>query len=1103
MKKNLIWDYLKRVTPWRLSSLYALIGGLWILFSDRVLGFFVADHDLYIQWATVKGWLYVVLTSVLLYFLFYWELKSLQESEEALQESYKQLQLKHSELESAHEEMEATHEELVAAEEELKQQFYEVQEREEYYRRIYEGISSGILVQDRFGKLIHANDAACRLLKRSRLQLTGPTPPFEGTWQAKFSEGTPFNWKDLPIDVLSGNAGSSMYRVIEVSEDTIAKSWLSIHSDLIRNANSEDDQEIVTTLVDITEEKTLETYEHLLKEINRMVLQEKPLPEIKKYLCEQLVKEMGFPWVWIGVRKDDGMVEFRAQAGIEIVDSLVVRWDNSPYGQGVVGRTIRTGETQVDALEGNPLFEAWKELLAQNGLRSVAAFPLTHQGETFGALTLYSKETDFFDEKRIVFLEHFSLQLALTFNSAQDREHLERYRLLAEDSLEIILFIHPDGRIIDANEAAVNRYGYTREELIHLHIQDLRMLEDESVLLNLLEKARLGIQFESLHGCKDGSVFPVEISAKGAILNGNPIIVSIIRDTTERKNAEAMVWLEKERAQVTLDSIGDAVITTDCRGIVEYLNPIAEALTGWTISEAVGYPLEQVFQIVNEKTNEPVESPIVRCLREGRIVGLANHTVLIHRERQRIAIEDSAAPIRDRQGVVIGGVLVFHDVSDKRNLMRELAHQAHHDALTGLPNRILFNELLSQTLAQARRKKSMLAVLFLDLDHFKLINDTLGHNTGDLLLKACSERLKKALREGDTIARQGGDEFLVLLPEIRQEEEAASIAERVLAVFLKPFVLDWNEVFINTSVGISLYPNDGCDLETLIKQADTAMYYAKEQGRNNYQFFTPELNFRAHERLSLENSLRRALEREEFVLYYQPQVDFESGCIVGVEALIRWNSAERGIVSPDTFISIAEETGLIVPIGEWVLRRACTQNVVWQKQGYSPWRIGVNISARQFQEPHFIELVARILQETKMDPQWLELEITESIAMEKGEFSVEMLRSIKELGVRISIDDFGTGFSSLNYLRQLPVDTLKIDQSFVRDIWADDNGETVITMIILLAQNLQLKVIAEGVETETQWTFLKNKRCDEMQGYFFSKPLPAEDLEKRFLYPQR
>jgi diguanylate cyclase (GGDEF)-like protein/PAS domain S-box-containing protein len=1101
MNKNLKWDNLKRVTPWRLSSLYALLGGFWILFSDHILSFLVKDQKLLMLLSTLKGWFYVIVTSMLLYFFFYREIKLLQDSEDALQESYKQLQLKHKELETAHEEMEATHEELVAAEEELKQQFSEVQEQEAYYRRIYEGISSGLLVQNNFGKLIHANDAACRLLRRSRIQLNRPTPS-DGTWMAKFSDGTPFRWERLPKDTLSQGHLSPVYHEIEISGEAQRKSWLTIHSDPILNQNSEHGQEIVTTLVDITEEKLLEKYELLLKEIDRMVLQEKPLAEIKNYLCKQLVEEMDFPWVWIGMKRDDGMVELRAKAGIENIEHLTVRWDDSPYGRGAVGRTIQTGIMHIDILDGNPLFEPWQDLYEENRLRSVAALPLTDKGEVFGALTLYSRDVDFFDPKRIAFLEHFSFQLALMFNSAKNREHLERYRLLAEDSLEMILFIQPDGRILDANEAAVERYGYTREELTSMYVRDIRLNGDKGQLAQQLKQAaHSGIQFECLHRCKDSSIFPVDVSAKGAIFHDNSIIVSIIRDATERKNAEATVWLANERAQVTLDSIGDAVITTDINGDVEYLNPIAETLTGWANKEATGIPLKQVFHIVNEDTGEPVESPIVRCLREGRIVGLANHTVLIHKEGQKIAIEDSAAPIRDRNGSVIGGVLVFHDVSDKRNLMRELAHQAQHDALTGLPNRLLFNELLNQALAQAKRKKSMLAVLFLDLDHFKLINDTMGHNMGDLLLKLCSKRLQKTLREGDTIARQGGDEFLILLPDIKQEEEAASITARILAIFHKPFVLDGSEVFMTTSVGISLYPNDGRDLETLVKQADSAMYYAKEQGRKNYQFFTPELNYRTQERLSLENSLRRALEREEFLLNYQPQVDFQTGNVVGMEALIRWNSSERGLVSPDAFIHVAEETGLIVPIGEWVLRKACAQNIAWQKQGYQPCRISVNISARQFQETNFIELLDQVLKDTKMDPQWLEIEITESIAMEKGETAVNLLHRIKELGVRISIDDFGTGFSSLSYLKRLPVDTLKIDQSFVRDIHTDENGEAVITTIILLAQSLRLRVIAEGVETQTQWSFLREKRCDEMQGYFFSRPLLAEEFEKTFLIP--
>ncbi|EGW40291.1 bifunctional diguanylate cyclase/phosphodiesterase, partial [Desulfosporosinus sp. OT] len=667
--------------------------------------------------------------------------------------------------------------------------------------------------------------------------------------------------------------------------------------------------------------------------------------------------------------------------------------------------------------------------------------------------------------------------------------------------LDLIIFISPDGQIIDANEAAVKRYGYTREELTQMYVHNLRLPEDRLTVPDFLQKAQKGLQLELQHVCKDGSVFPIEISAKGATSNGKPIIISLIRDITKRKNAEAAIWLEKERAQVTLESIGDAVITTDVYGNVEYLNPIAETLTGWKNTEATGLSLEEVFRIVNEETREPVESPIIRCLKEGRIVGLANHTVLISRMGHTIAIEDSAAPIRDRNRVVIGAVLVFHDVSDKRNLMKEMAYQAHHDALTGLPNRLLFNEHLNLALSHARRKQGKLAVLFLDLDRFKLINDTMGHSLGDLLLNVVAERIREILREGDTLARQGGDEFLILLAEISNEHEVVKVSERILGVFAHPLMLDGNEVYMSTSIGISLYPSDGSDLETLVKQADTAMYYAKEQGRNNYQFFMTGLNIKANDRLSIENSLRKALERGEFVLHYQPQVDLESGFIVGMEALIRWNANDRGMVSPAVFIPIAEETGLIVQIGEWVLRTACAQNVVWQEQGYPFLRMAVNISARQFREPNFIKTVEGILQEIGMDPQWLELEITESIAMENGEASVAMLSSFKELGIRISIDDFGTGFSSLNYLRRMPIDTLKIDQSFIQDISIGENGEEVVTAIIQLAKNLRLKVIAEGVETNTQCSFLKNKQCNEMQGFLFSKAVTSEEMEKLFDQP--
>lgn len=952
MKWNGKWTDLKQVTPLRFATIYAFISGMWILFSDRLLGLVVSDHRTLIQLGTFKGWFYTVVMSVFLYFIFHWSIKSLQASEEALQQSYMDL--------------EATHEELVAAEEELKQQFDEVQEREAYYRRIYEGVSSGIMVQDRFGKLIHANTAACRLLKRNVKQLAENTMS-DASWQATYADGSPVCWEALPEIVQFDTSGTPFSREVAISvEDAVV--WLLMNCDVVVAPLSEYEHELVITLIDITEDKKIEMYEHLLKEVERRVLQERSLPKILLFLCEQLTQNLKYAWAWVGTKESDGSIAFHAHAGIPDFESVTVRWDESHLGDGAAGRAIRLGKPQVETFEGNARFEAWIDFYNKHQLRSIAAIPLIHQNETFGVLALYSHQNHFFDGPHVRFLEHFANQLAMAFNFAREREHLERYRLLAEHSSEMILFIRPDGRILEANEAALQTYGYSHEEFTHSHVQEICLAADRVQVPMMLKHAADGMHFECLHQRSDGSTFPVEVSLRGATLNGDPIILAIIRDITQRKNAEA-----------------------------------------------------------------------------------------------------------------------------------QLIHQAHHDALTGLPNRLLFNEHLNQALAQARRKGSRLAVLFLDLDRFKLINDTMGHNAGDHLLQAVTGRLKQTLREGDTMARQGGDEFLILIPELIHEEDAAVISEKILEVFTQPFTLDHREVFISPSIGISLYPTDGLDLETLVKQADTAMYFAKEQGRNNYQFFTKGLNIKAHERLSLENRLRKALEREEFILYYQPQVDLESGCVVGMEALLRWNLGEEGMVSPDVFIPIAEETGLIVPIGKWVLRTACIQSKVWQEQGYSPLRMAVNISARQFQEPWFVFLVAEILQETALDPEWLELEITERIAMENGDASIEGLRQLKELGVRISIDDFGTGFSSLNYLRRLPIDTLKIDQTFIRDISADENGEEVVMTIIQLAKNLRLKVIAEGVETKDQLSFLKDKRCDEMQGYLFSKPLPAEEVERLFV----
>ena len=425
----------------------------------------------------------------------------------------------------------------------------------------------------------------------------------------------------------------------------------------------------------------------------------------------------------------------------------------------------------------------------------------------------------------------------------------------------------------------------------------------------------------------------------------------------------------------------------------------------------------------------------------------------------------------------------------------EIEHLAYHDALTGLPNRPLFIDRLIVALAQANRGHQKLAVFFLDLDRFKDINDSLGHTMGDTLLKAVAERIRRCVREGDTVARFGGDEFTLLIPKIENIEDAAKIALKIIETLKIPFFVNERELFVTTSIGVSIFPADGSDPETLVRNADTAMYRAKEQGRDNYQLYAADMNAQALERLGLENSLRKALSQNELVLHYQPQIDAQSGAIVGVEALVRWQHPERGLLSPAHFISVAEMSGLIVPIGEWILRTACRQLKTWQRKVDQSFTVAVNLSARQFQQPDLVDMIRSAVHETGIEPSSLEVEITESNAMQNAENTMYILRELKALGVRISMDDFGTGYSSLNYLKRFPIDTLKLDKGFINDITTDASDAAIVSAVIQMAHSLELHVTAEGVERQEQLEWLRRQKCDTIQGYLFSKPLAADQLE--------
>jgi len=472
------------------------------------------------------------------------------------------------------------------------------------------------------------------------------------------------------------------------------------------------------------------------------------------------------------------------------------------------------------------------------------------------------------------------------------------------------------------------------------------------------------------------------------------------------------------------------------------------------------------------------------------------------REREIRAADTLAAACGDQMirlqqanAHLVTATIEAHKLAEQVEMAKvELAHLAHHDALTGLPNRVLLLDRLSQAIELAQRQCTQLAVMFMDLDQFKHINDSLGHGVGDQLLKSVAHRLLSCVRQSDTVSRQGGDEFVLLLPLIEHAEDAALSAQKLLAALIPPHHIDQHELHIGVSIGISIYPDDGQDAETLIKNADIAMYHAKENGRNNYKLFDQGMNARAVQRQSVEVSLRRALERQEFVLHYQPKINLQSGTMIGVEALIRWQHPELGLLLPARFVSIAEDCGLILPIGRWVLREACLQARAWQDAGLPPITVAVNTSALEFRAKDFLEYLQVTLEEAHLEPHYLELELTESVLMRDAAATDFVLHALADLGVKLAIDDFGTGYSSLSYLKRFRINTLKIDQSFVNQITRSPDDATIVSAVIGMGKNLRQSVIAEGVETAEQHAFLLAQQCDQGQGYFFGHPMTADAL---------
>lgn len=574
-----------------------------------------------------------------------------------------------------------------------------------------------------------------------------------------------------------------------------------------------------------------------------------------------------------------------------------------------------------------------------------------------------------------------------------------------------------------------------------------------------------------------------------------PLVNRLIHSEQQAHKTSARLRDSEERSRALLDNVDEGIVSIAATGIIELFNPGAERIFGYHSAEVLG---KNIAMLMPEPFRSAHDTYIARYLTTGEA-----HVIGIGREvpAQRKNGEIFPIDLRVSEFSLAGHrqfIGIMRDITERKASEARITHLANHDGLTNLPNRNLVQDRIQQTIAWAQRAGSQFAVMFIDLDKFKLINDTLGHDTGDVLLQTVAQRLTAALRTGDTVGRQGGDEFIVLLASLSVPEDAALVAKKILDSLAEPYLISGHELHTSASIGIAVYPQDGNNVDLLLKNSDTAMYHAKDAGRSNYQFFTHEMNAAAAERLMLENNLRQAIDRNELLLQYQPLVSLADGKIIATEALLRWHHPSLGLIPPSQFIPIAEDSGLIVPLGEWVFRQACQQLKQWHNQGFALPRMVVNLSPRQFRQPNLVQTFTDILDEMGVEPQHVGLEITEGVIMENPEDSIILLKQLQALGIELSLDDFGTGYSSLSYLKRFPIDKLKVDKSFVRDISTDPNDEAMVAAIIVMAHHLHIKVVAEGVETQPQLDFLREHKCDQYQGYYFSKALAPDELYTKF-----
>ncbi|WP_454254611.1 PAS domain S-box protein [Pseudomonas sp. Marseille-Q8238] len=868
--------------------------------------------------------------------------------------------------------------------------------------------------------------------------------------------------------------------------------WITLRLD----AGTQPGQGIRGSFSDIHERKQTQALQEARNAVLDQLLAQQPLQRTLDDMAQRL--ERLNPELVVSIMLlEQGNLHLVAGPSLPSLYSRALESIPVQEGLGSCGHAAATGELVVaEDLQTHPFWADYRELTAQAGLHACWSLPFKgDQGEVLGTFAIYYRHVAHPAPDDVVLVTEFTRLAGLAVRQHQrEGERLQselRFRATFEQAAVGIAHLAPDGHWLRVNQRLCRMFGYNRDELLGLTFQELTYAEDLDSDLEHLHRLLSGevtsYSLEKRYRRHDDSLFWANLSATLVRhTNGEPnYLIAVVEDISVRKQQEQAL----HQAATVFASTQEAVAIIDARGRIITSNPAFSAITGLTAQQAIGRRLPL-------RTGNGLERTRYRSLwrkveESGHWQGELSGT---RQDGSPFPFWLTISRVRDGDPQQPQYVLTFTDLSQHRDSQERLAHLVHYDTLTDLPNRLLANERLGHALEHAQRHNERVAALVFDLDHFKTINESLGHKVGDELLIAVARRLQQRLRNEDTLARLSSDEFLVVLENLQHPEEAATIARTLLELLERPVQLsNGREAYLGASIGISLYPNDGDSGEALLRNADAALHQAKQEGRNTYRFYTESLTHQAHNRLTLVNQLRQALKRNEFILHYQPLLESHSGQPVGVEALLRWNT-EHGMVPPATFIPLAEETGLIVPIGTWVLREACRQMQFWRQQGVTLTTLAVNLSPRQFRQADLLKQVREALHDSGLPAHYLELELTEGALMENVEQARATLNALKSLGIRLAIDDFGTGYSSLAYLRRFPLDKLKIDQSFMQGVPEDQGNLQIVSTIIGLARNLKLHALAEGVETVEQLQALRQLGCDQCQGYLFSRPLSAIQL---------